>query len=418
MFAVAVPTAADAQSWLKKLEEEGKRLLDRTIDEVSRPSDRPPDQQTVPAPQPPSDSKASYPRAHVRDVQRLLIDLGYKPGAVDGTYVPATATAIRAYQSDQGLPQTGVPSSELIAHLKSTQEARLAGAPRQAPTGSAPKQPTSQTGGGMIAPAPEGAPTTAAQERSPETNMGKSTQGPGPAGTGAGVPTVSSGGFEIDVLAPEGISIGMRLSEAKAALKARGYNNARGDQGRPRPCDFVRPGGSGTYPANVTLVAGTNQRDCLEGEVVRFIQVRYDPFDDKDPLLPVLVERTERRLGSAADCRRRDRCVLHCNWKSPPNVPLIEQVSLNGGTVKTVGKFRTMLTLQLVGKRDLKAKEGRRHDRSPPTHRSVRTTDSQAADAGQTQGQVESSTKRVEPIQKNAIASKRAISRSKVPSLA
>jgi hypothetical protein len=48
---------------LKKLEEEGKRLLDRTVDEITRPSEGQQGQQTAPAPQPPSESKPSYPRA-------------------------------------------------------------------------------------------------------------------------------------------------------------------------------------------------------------------------------------------------------------------------------------------------------------------------------------------------------------------
>jgi len=142
LFAITVPTAADAQSWWKQLEDTGKKIIDRTIDKINRPSEGQQEQQklppqppkTTPAPQPPSDSEPSYTRAQVREVQRLLIDLGYKPGPVDGAYGTATGTAIRAYQADHGLPRTGVPSSELLAHLRSTHNAQPAAATTQAPT--------------------------------------------------------------------------------------------------------------------------------------------------------------------------------------------------------------------------------------------------------------------------------------------
>jgi peptidoglycan hydrolase-like protein with peptidoglycan-binding domain len=171
-FAFAVPTVANAQSWMKSLEQAGKQIIDRTVDQVGRPSEGQPGQQTAPAPQPPSGSNPSHARAQVREVQRILLDLGYKPGAVDGTYVPATATAIRAYQSENGLQPNGVPSGELLAHLRRTQNAKLAGAGgAQSPARSAPTQQTPKSDGGMVAPAPEGAPITAGQERSPANKV-------------------------------------------------------------------------------------------------------------------------------------------------------------------------------------------------------------------------------------------------------
>jgi len=44
----------------------------------------------------------------VSDVQRRLVELGYAPGDVDGTYGPATAGAIRAFQRDRKLEIDGV----------------------------------------------------------------------------------------------------------------------------------------------------------------------------------------------------------------------------------------------------------------------------------------------------------------------
>ena len=412
-LAVVLPTIADAQSWMKNLEDAGKRILDRTIDQ-GRPSEDQKSQQTSPVPQPASGSNPSYTRAQLREVQRILLDLGYKPGTVDGTYVPATATAIRAYQSDQGLPQTGAPSGELVAHLRKTQDAKLAGAAgAQTPPRSASTQQRPQQAGGMVAPAPEGAPITAAQERSPETSLGKSTRGAGPTETNASVSTVSSAGLEIDVLAPEGISIGMSFSEAKAALKARGYTNPPGEQGRPRPCLFDRPRGSGTSHTTVSVVARTKrdpyQSDCLEGEAVRVISIRYDVFDDKDPSLLRLVEVTESRLGSPADCGGRTNSRVGCRWNSPPNAPLVEQVSLDGGVARPMKKFRTMLTLQLHAKGDLKAQGRAPMPSSPANSQPDRSAASRQTDVGPTQSGVERSNERTEPTQKSTIASQKGL---------
>jgi len=44
----------------------------------------------------------------VRDVQNRLVELGYAPGDLDGTYGPATAGAIRAFQRDRNLEIDGV----------------------------------------------------------------------------------------------------------------------------------------------------------------------------------------------------------------------------------------------------------------------------------------------------------------------
>jgi len=53
----------------------------------------------------------------VVDVQRLLSELQYEPGAVDGVLGRMTRAAIRKFQSDRDLPQTGEVSEALIAGL-------------------------------------------------------------------------------------------------------------------------------------------------------------------------------------------------------------------------------------------------------------------------------------------------------------
>ena len=53
----------------------------------------------------------------IRIVQRALTNSGYKAGGVDGRFGGKTASAIRVYQSDWMLVETGKISTELIARL-------------------------------------------------------------------------------------------------------------------------------------------------------------------------------------------------------------------------------------------------------------------------------------------------------------
>jgi peptidoglycan hydrolase-like protein with peptidoglycan-binding domain len=64
-----------------------------------------------------------------RSVQRSLVKLGYKAGVPNGKLTPETARAIRAFEGDQALPETGRVSGPLISRL-----ARLSGEGRVAAT--------------------------------------------------------------------------------------------------------------------------------------------------------------------------------------------------------------------------------------------------------------------------------------------
>ena len=57
-------------------------------------------------------------RAYVRAIQRELAARGYAPGDADGREGPRTRGAIRAYQREAGLRETGRASRELLDHLK------------------------------------------------------------------------------------------------------------------------------------------------------------------------------------------------------------------------------------------------------------------------------------------------------------
>lgn len=49
----------------------------------------------------------SYSYNMVKQAQRMLIDLGYKPGPVDGIWGPNTSSAVSKYQQDNNLTVTG-----------------------------------------------------------------------------------------------------------------------------------------------------------------------------------------------------------------------------------------------------------------------------------------------------------------------
>ena len=75
----------------------------------------------------------------VMDIQRMLTDLGYRPGPVDGAMGDRTRQAIRRYQSNTGLVVDGHPTEGLRQHL-------LATTGRAAPE-SAPEPAGAQTAG-------------------------------------------------------------------------------------------------------------------------------------------------------------------------------------------------------------------------------------------------------------------------------
>ena len=98
-----------------------------TVPEPVAPPADPPAELAVataePGPEPaaepsPAETRPIYDRAEVRETQRLLANLGYDPGPVDGAYGARTKRAIIAFQRDAGLPQTGEPSTALLTRLR------------------------------------------------------------------------------------------------------------------------------------------------------------------------------------------------------------------------------------------------------------------------------------------------------------
>jgi peptidoglycan hydrolase-like protein with peptidoglycan-binding domain len=55
--------------------------------------------------------------SNIKVVQKVLADLGYSPGPVDGALGGATTRAISAFQHDRKMPETGRISPELLREL-------------------------------------------------------------------------------------------------------------------------------------------------------------------------------------------------------------------------------------------------------------------------------------------------------------
>ena len=62
-------------------------------------------------------SETAKPDKQIMQVQRLLSDLGYKPGPADGKYGSRTAAAIKEFQKNNGMQQTGIVDKVLLFKL-------------------------------------------------------------------------------------------------------------------------------------------------------------------------------------------------------------------------------------------------------------------------------------------------------------
>jgi len=63
-------------------------------------------------------TKESLARETVREVQKLLKELGYKPGTIDGKYGKKTSNAIKAFQRDTRKLQNGLISEDILTDLR------------------------------------------------------------------------------------------------------------------------------------------------------------------------------------------------------------------------------------------------------------------------------------------------------------
>ena len=90
----------------------------------------------------------------VTEAQRLLNELGYEAGMVDGKAGSRTAAAVKAFQGDRGLSQDGSVSPELVAQLRRAKEQGLTARSEPSPKQQLHPLPSTQTPASVHTPAP------------------------------------------------------------------------------------------------------------------------------------------------------------------------------------------------------------------------------------------------------------------------
>lgn len=85
---------------------------------IAEPRPAPAPRVAPPQPAPVAPAPAPEARMTIGDAQRKLIDLGYKPGPTDGLWGPRTAAALREFQRDQKLRQSGQLDAETQEKLR------------------------------------------------------------------------------------------------------------------------------------------------------------------------------------------------------------------------------------------------------------------------------------------------------------
>jgi peptidoglycan hydrolase-like protein with peptidoglycan-binding domain len=83
------------------------------------------------------------PRAYVEEMQKALKAQGHDPGEIDGVIGPQTLSALKAYQRQHGLKETGYPDDATLTKLGESAEAgdTTAAAPADEPRDSPSASP-------------------------------------------------------------------------------------------------------------------------------------------------------------------------------------------------------------------------------------------------------------------------------------
>jgi peptidoglycan hydrolase-like protein with peptidoglycan-binding domain len=130
VFLAAWPISTSAQS-----ANDVFNLLDQVLRRIPDARDQPPpvdqtarqpDRRVTPAEPAPRYQTPRYARADVRETQRILNQLGYDAGPVDGAYGRRTRRALIAFQQNEGLPANGEISDRVLRRLETVGDPALA----------------------------------------------------------------------------------------------------------------------------------------------------------------------------------------------------------------------------------------------------------------------------------------------------
>ena len=66
----------------------------------------------------------AQPRAYVEEMQKALKEQGHDPGEIDGVIGPKTVSALKSYQRQHGLEETGRPDDATLTKFGESATAR------------------------------------------------------------------------------------------------------------------------------------------------------------------------------------------------------------------------------------------------------------------------------------------------------
>lgn len=121
---------------------------------------------------------------------------------------------------------------------------------------------------------------------------------------------------DLDLIAPEGIAIGMAIWEVKPHLDARGYGA------------FSCTSATDMYGGTVnTRVDNQGDGECVAAKPVASLIFEARDMYFADSALDLLA-RAEEQLGGEPNCKTRSDDYVECYWERPPGAPLVQTYML------------------------------------------------------------------------------------------
>ncbi|MEH6582258.1 MAG: peptidoglycan-binding domain-containing protein [Halioglobus sp.] len=248
---------------------------------------------------------SNYDQRMVQRIQQGLHNLGYETGSTSGVFSGLTAQAIEDYESDNGLPVTGIPTKELVALIRKSVAALRLGASAH---GVDPPE-IARTDAAALPPSKKFESTSKKAAPTPKKLV--------PTGT----LTPSSQDFIDHLLAPEGIRVGMSMKDARAKLDTRGYKMRNAGF-----CDFELEGSSASGYTRIKLdsfkqpesyLIITSIKGCPNDDtvVIEVVYTQYGKHVEKPVEPEVELIRIAQQYGEYDHCPGARPILNHCIWR-------------------------------------------------------------------------------------------------------
>lgn len=129
--------------------------------------------------------------------------------------------------------------------------------------------------------------------------------------------------LDMDLVAPYGVSLGMSLAEARAALMGNGFRRLGSE------CEFSEDVPTPNIAKRIKLTAG-HITECNASKPVSSIYVELEKQSIDSPA--ALIPQMNALFGAEGDCAGIQASRVRCSWESPPNVPFARNVRVSAVT--------------------------------------------------------------------------------------